>query len=70
MKPCNGPAPIPVQQGYAYFEAIDIHAALNVGCTQTKITETIMQMAIYAGFPAALNGLAATKEIFAARAGE
>jgi 4-carboxymuconolactone decarboxylase len=26
-----------------------------------------MQMAVYAGFPAALNGLAAAKEVFAAR---
>jgi len=26
-----------------------------------------MQMAVYAGFPAALNGLFAAKEIFAAR---
>ncbi len=26
-----------------------------------------MQMAVFAGFPAALNGLAAAKEIFAAR---
>jgi alkylhydroperoxidase/carboxymuconolactone decarboxylase family protein YurZ len=28
-----------------------------------------MQMAVFAGFPAALNGLAATKEVFAARNG-
>ena len=30
------------------------------------IVETIMQMAVYAGFPAALNGLFAAKEVFAA----
>ncbi len=29
-----------------------------------------MQMAVYAGFPAALNGLFAAKEIFAARNAE
>jgi 4-carboxymuconolactone decarboxylase len=28
--------------------------------------EVIMQMAVYAGFPAALNGLFAAKEVFAA----
>jgi len=39
--------------------------ALNVGCTTEEIVEVIMQMAIYAGFPAALNGLFAAKEVFA-----
>jgi 4-carboxymuconolactone decarboxylase len=46
---------------------VHIHAALNVGCSRTEVTETILQMAVYAGFPAALNGLAAAKEVFAAR---
>jgi len=41
--------------------------ALNVGCTTEEIVEVIMQMAIYAGFPAALNGLFAAKEIFEKR---
>ncbi len=39
--------------------------ALNVGCTKEEIVETIMQMAVYAGFPASLNGLFAAKEVFA-----
>ncbi len=38
--------------------------ALNVGCTKEEIIEVILQMAIYAGFPAALNGLFAAKETF------
>lgn len=46
---------------------VHIHGALNVGCTRTEIVEVIMQMAVYAGFPAALNGLAAAKEVFAQR---
>ena len=46
---------------------VHINGALNVGCTRTEITEVIMQMAVYAGFPAALNGLAAAKEVFAQR---
>ena len=44
---------------------VHIQGALNVGCTRDEIVETIMQMAVYAGFPAALNGLAAAKEVFA-----
>lgn len=35
---------------------VHIAAGLNVGLTQEEITEVIMQMAVYAGFPAALNG--------------
>jgi 4-carboxymuconolactone decarboxylase len=46
---------------------VHIAAGLNVGLSETEIVETIMQMAIYAGFPAALNGLFAAKEVFAAR---
>ncbi|MFZ6745044.1 carboxymuconolactone decarboxylase family protein [Undibacterium sp. JH2W] len=44
---------------------VHLQAALNVGCTREEITEVIMQMAVYAGFPAALNGLFAAKEVFA-----
>ena len=43
---------------------VHLHAALNVGCSREEIVEVIMQMAIYAGFPAALNGLFAAKEVF------
>ena len=46
---------------------VHIHGALNVGCTREEVVEIIMQMAVYAGFPAALNGLFAAKEIFAER---
>jgi 4-carboxymuconolactone decarboxylase len=44
---------------------VHIAAGLNVGLTRTEITEILMQMAVYAGFPAALNGLFAAKEVFA-----
>jgi len=43
---------------------VHIHAALHVGCTPTEIVEVVMQMSVYAGFPAALNGLAAVREVF------
>ena len=46
---------------------VHIEAGLNVGLTREEITEVIIQMAIYAGFPAALNGLFACKEVFAHR---
>ncbi len=45
---------------------VHIAAGLNVGLTQEEITEAIMQMAVYAGFPAALNGLFAAVAVFAA----
>ena len=44
---------------------VHIAAGLNVGLTREEIVETIMQMAVYAGFPAALNGLFAAREVFA-----
>ena len=47
--------------------AVHLHAALNVGCSAKEIVETIMQVAVYAGFPSALNGLAAAKEVFGKR---
>lgn len=46
---------------------VHIHGALNVGCTREEVVEIIMQMAVYAGFPSALNGLFAAKEVFAER---
>ena len=44
-----------------------IDMALAVGCTEEEIKEVIIQMAVYAGFPAALNGMAAAREVFSAR---
>jgi 4-carboxymuconolactone decarboxylase len=46
---------------------VHIHGALNVGCTKEEIIEVIIQMAVYAGFPAALNGMTAAKEVFKER---
>jgi 4-carboxymuconolactone decarboxylase len=44
-----------------------IDMALNVGCTRQEIVEVITQMAVYAGFPAALNGMTIAKEVFSER---
>ena len=49
---------------------VHINGALNVGCNKEEIVETIIQMAVYAGFPSALNGMAALKEVVSARKGE
>lgn len=43
---------------------VHIQAALNVGCSRQEVVEVIMQTSIYAGFPAALNGLFAAKAVF------
>ncbi|SEP40256.1 4-carboxymuconolactone decarboxylase [Methylobacterium sp. ap11] len=46
---------------------VHIAAGLNVGLSREEIVEILMQMAVYAGFPAALNGLFAAKAVFAER---
>ncbi|HVB57375.1 MAG TPA: carboxymuconolactone decarboxylase family protein [Candidatus Acidoferrales bacterium] len=43
-----------------------LQLALDAGCTRAEIVETIIHMSVYAGFPAALNGLFLAKEVFAA----
>jgi 4-carboxymuconolactone decarboxylase len=44
---------------------VHIQAALNCGVTREEVVEILMQMSVYAGFPAALNGLAIAKQVFA-----
>jgi 4-carboxymuconolactone decarboxylase len=46
---------------------VHIDGALNVGCKPEEIVEVILQMAVYAGFPSALNGIGAAREVFAKR---
>jgi 4-carboxymuconolactone decarboxylase len=54
-----------VTMGNAFSQLkVHVNGALNVGCSRTEIIEVIIQMAVYAGFPAALNGLFAAKEVF------
>jgi 4-carboxymuconolactone decarboxylase len=43
---------------------VHVHGLLNVGGTRLDAVETLIQMAVHAGFPAALNGLAAAREVF------
>jgi 4-carboxymuconolactone decarboxylase len=44
---------------------VHVHAALHVGCKPAEVVEVVMQMAVYAGFPAALNGLSVVRDVFA-----
>jgi 4-carboxymuconolactone decarboxylase len=51
--------------GYPQAELKDhIRGALNVGCTRDEILEVILQMAVYAGFPAALEALKTVGAVF------
>jgi 4-carboxymuconolactone decarboxylase len=48
--------------------AVHIDGVLNVGCTPAEIVETILQMAVYAGFPAAINGVTVARQVYEKRA--
>ena len=52
--------------GYPQAELKDhIRGALNIGCTSDEILEIILQMAVYAGFPAALEAVKTAASVFA-----
>lgn len=57
--------------GYPQAELKDhIRGALNVGCTRDEILEIILQMAVYAGFPAALEAVKTAASVFAEHGGQ
>jgi 4-carboxymuconolactone decarboxylase len=57
-----------VTLGYASPELrAHLHGALNVGCSRVEVMDIIIQMALYAGFPAAINSAMIAKEVFAER---
>lgn len=45
-----------------------LRSALSAGASREQIVHVLEQMAIYAGFPAALNGVSAAREVFASLA--
>lgn len=47
---------------------VHLNGALNAGVTQEELVEILLQLAVYAGFPAALNGVGALERVLAARA--
>jgi 4-carboxymuconolactone decarboxylase len=51
--------------GYSQSELKEhIRGALNVGCSREEILEIILQMAVYAGFPAALEAVKTAAALF------
>jgi 4-carboxymuconolactone decarboxylase len=51
--------------GYPQSELKEhIRGALNVGCTREEILEIILQMGVYAGFPAALEAIKTAASVF------
>ncbi|MFB9684368.1 carboxymuconolactone decarboxylase family protein [Amycolatopsis plumensis] len=46
---------------------VHVHGLLNVGGTRQEVVETVLHLAFYCGFPAALNAIAAAREVFAQR---
>ncbi|GAB1691227.1 carboxymuconolactone decarboxylase family protein [Krasilnikovia sp. M28-CT-15] len=46
---------------------VHIHGLLNVGGTRQEVVETLLHVAFYAGFPAALNALAVARDVFTER---
>ena|SRR5258706_11049253 len=42
-----------------------IAGALNCGCTRAEIVQIMMQIAVFAGVPAAINGVEAARAVFA-----
>jgi 4-carboxymuconolactone decarboxylase len=49
---------------------LHMHGLLDAGGSPTDVVETILLMAVFAGFPAALNGMAAAAQVFAERSGD
>lgn len=47
-----------------HFAADHIRGAINVGCTREEILEIILHMAVYAGFPAALEAVKTAAAVF------
>ncbi|PJX22357.1 carboxymuconolactone decarboxylase [Advenella sp. S44] len=41
-----------------------VRAALNVGVTRQEVIEILLQIAVYAGVPACMNGIAAAEKAF------
>ena len=46
---------------------VHVAGALKVGCTPQEIVEVILQMAVFAGFPAAINALNVAREVIGSR---
>ena len=54
-----------VTQGTLPQLKIHIFAALNIGCTEVEIEQTILQLIIYVGMPKVINAMKTFKEALA-----
>lgn len=53
-------------QGHAQPQlATHIAGALHCGCSQAQVVATLLQVAVFAGVPAALNGIDTARTVFA-----
>lgn len=43
---------------------VHIQGCLNVGCRKEEIIETLLQIAVYAGFPRAINAINCARDVF------
>src|SRR6478735_6270338 len=46
---------------------VHLNGALNVGCKPSEVVEVILQMAVFSGFPSAINALNIAREVFKER---
>lgn len=46
---------------------VHVNGLLNVGGSRREVTETLLHLAFYVGFPAVLNAISAAREVFAER---
>lgn len=44
---------------------VHLHAALRIGITREELMELLLQVVVYAGFPAGLNAVVALREVLA-----
>lgn len=49
---------------------LHLRGALRGGCTAEEIRETLLQVAVYAGMPAALDAFRTAREVLAEQRGE
>ena len=49
--------------GKGFELGVDVKGAINNGCTETEIQETLLHASIYAGLPAGLEGFRVAQKV-------
>jgi 4-carboxymuconolactone decarboxylase len=60
-------AALTARNDYPLVLKAHLHAAMNLGWTREELVETLMQIGVYAGFPAAIAALMIAREVFQER---